>query len=63
MLATAELDGVPVECMYGHPALASRNSYSKFALLEVRNSCVPKMLRVEVTLKRIRTAFKVEPVP
>ena len=63
VLATAELDGVPVECMYGHPALASRNSYSKFALLEVRDSCVPKMLRVEVTLKKIRAAFKVEPMP
>lgn len=62
VLATAELDGVPVECMYAHPALASRNSYSKFALLEVRNSCVPKMLHVEVTLKKIRAVFKVEPV-
>ena len=35
VLATAEMDGVPVECMYGHPVHTNRNSYSKFALIEV----------------------------
>ena len=33
VLATAEMDGVPVECMYLHPSRATRNSYSKFALI------------------------------
>ena len=35
VLATAEMDGVPVECMYIHPSRASRNSYSKYGLIDV----------------------------
>ena len=34
VLATAEMDGVPVECMNHHPTLATRDSYSKFALIQ-----------------------------
>ena len=35
VLATAEMDGVPVECMFIHPKRATRDSYSKFALISV----------------------------
>ena len=35
VLATPDMDGVPVECMYKHPRVATRDSYSKFALIEV----------------------------
>ena len=35
VLATAEMDGVPVECVYRHPRFATRDSYSKFAIIEV----------------------------
>ena len=35
VLATAEMDGVPVECVYRHPILGTRDSYSKFALIQV----------------------------
>ena len=37
ILATEEMDGTPVECMFNHPAISTRNSYSKFALLNVHN--------------------------
>ena len=35
ILATEEMDGTPVECMFVHPTKPIRNSYSKFALLIV----------------------------
>ena len=34
ILASEELEGTPVECMFVHPVTPSRNSYSKFALLK-----------------------------
>ena len=37
ILATEELDGTPVECMFVHTHIPSRNSYSKFALLNVQS--------------------------
>ena len=37
ILATEEMDGTPVECMFVHPKKSTRNSYSKFALLNVNN--------------------------
>ena len=37
ILATEEMDGIPVECMFVHPNKSTRNSYSKFALLNVNN--------------------------
>ena len=37
ILATEEMDGIPVECMFVHPNTSTRNSYSKFALLNVNN--------------------------
>ena len=37
ILATEEMDGTPVECMFNHPTNPNRNSYSKFALLNVHN--------------------------
>ena len=39
ILATEEMDGTPVECMFVHPINPDRNSYSKFALMNVHN-CV-----------------------
>ena len=35
ILATAEMDGTPVECMFLHPNRSTRDSYSKYALLNV----------------------------
>ena len=35
VLATADMHGTPVECMFVHPERATRNSFSKFALLTV----------------------------
>ena len=35
VLARAEVDGTPVECMFIHPEKPARNSYSKFALLNI----------------------------
>ena len=38
ILATEEMDGTPVECMFVHPLnQPDRNSYSKFALMSVHN--------------------------
>ena len=37
ILATEEMDGTPVECMFVHPNKSTRNSYSKFALLNVHS--------------------------
>ena len=37
ILASEELDGTPVECMFVHTHIPSRNSYSKFALLNVQS--------------------------
>ena len=37
ILATEEMDGTPVECMFLHPFNPDRNSYSKFALMSVHN--------------------------
>ena len=39
ILATEEMNGTPVECMFVHPINPDRNSYSKFALMNVHN-CV-----------------------
>ena len=37
ILATEEMDGTPVQCMFDHPSNdSSRNSYSMFALLNVQ---------------------------
>ena len=35
ILATPEMDGTPVECMFLHPNRPTRDSYSKYALLNV----------------------------
>ena len=36
ILATEDLDGTPIECMFVHKRNPSKNSYSKFALLNVQ---------------------------
>ena len=36
ILATESVDGTAVECMFVHPNRSNRNSYSKFALLNVQ---------------------------
>ena len=37
ILATEEMDGTPVQCMFFHPTNPDRNSYSKYALLNVHS--------------------------
>ena len=35
ILATIDMDRTPVECMFVHPNRANRNSFSKYALLNI----------------------------